>query len=407
MIYNTGFTRNIWMFNEEEKGFGMRGVPSGYICIEVRSGQGNINVMVQNLREARTNGKYHIYLIKVNGDDTCNIQIGTILVNNKGRGQLKWSFDPVNVGGSNQNISNFNGAILLYNEGNKNTIDSQCPMSAFGKEKIRWKDAFKVKIEKELYIKNTEHQAYNTDMNNVGAIPSITEKMENQNKDNDQDLEREQDLEQDQYQERDQYQDAYDHEDYSKAQVEGEEEVEGEFEVEVEGKIEAEVEAEAEAEAEGEVEVESEEEKDKDKTYGRQKKMPDIKKLIRLLDKDFKRGDPFNSRRRDYRWWDINSPVNLVNILEQCGINIPKFFSPSVVMAYFKHRYLVAGVYFNRRRGKEYFICGIPGIFDLDESPFGELCRWVQVERNTKTQEVFGYWITYIDPYTGELLKFN
>jgi len=142
------------------------------------------------------------------------------------------------------------------------------------------------------------------------------------------------------------------------------------------------------------------------RSYYSVKKTPDIIKLIRLLDREFKRCDPFNSRRRDYRWWSINSPVNLVNVLEESGINVPNFFSPSVIMAYFKYRYLIAGVYISRR-GKVFFVCGIPGTYNIDESPFGDMCRWVQAERKSKRYGAFGYWVTYIDPYTGELLKFS
>ena len=138
---------------------------------------------------------------------------------------------------------------------------------------------------------------------------------------------------------------------------------------------------------------------------GVEKTLPDIKLLGDCLDKVFKRCDPFNTRRRDYKWWKIHNPVYLNNVLQYCNIHIPRIFNPSIIMAYYKYRYLIAGIYTSRKRGKEYIVYGIPGTYNIDESPLGDLCRWIQIEGNTPKYGAFGYWIAYIDPDTGELLK--
>lgn len=135
------------------------------------------------------------------------------------------------------------------------------------------------------------------------------------------------------------------------------------------------------------------------------KTYPDINLLENCLDKVFKRCDPFNTRRRDYKWWKIHSPVYLSDVLQYCNIYVPKIFNPSIIMAYYKYRYLIAGIYTSRRRGKEYIVYGIPGTYNIDESPLGDLCKWIQVERTAPKYGAFGYWIAYIDPNTGELIK--
>jgi len=453
---NYRFMRDIWIFNEEEKGFGFGGSPGGYIKIEVHEGKGKIYAMVQNLRETRAKESYDLYLVKIKNQENFNIKIGSISII-KGRGELTWSFDSMNVGGSSQTIIDFNAVVLLYNEENNKNMDAQCPMIAYRKEKVRWKDAFNVKpisnatpinnaklinnatpinngtpINNVLPIRNTNpaiDELYNKyigkietkyslsdSVPEIGSIPSdiiINDVSDSRVFDNNANEDYAQDDEA-----RDNDTDKQETKEiiYPPIDENYEESVEPSTEESVEENIDQDTERNAKQIAEENVEenVEStfqseakSNDQEKNSSYIKRKKTSDISKLIKLLDKEFKRCDPFNSRRRDYRWWNINSPVNLINVLEQCDINVPRFFSPSVVMSYFKYRYLVAGVYISRRRGREYFVCGIPGTHNIDESPFGNLCRWVQVERNNKEYGSFGYWVTYIDPNTGELLKFN
>lgn len=136
-------------------------------------------------------------------------------------------------------------------------------------------------------------------------------------------------------------------------------------------------------------------------------KIPDIDLLSSCFDKAFKRCDPFNTKRQDYKWWKVTSPVHLSNILYYCNIHVPKIFSPPVIMAYYKYRYLITGIYTSRKRNKVYIVHGIPGTHNVDESPLGDLCKWVQTEGNTPRYGSFGYWVAYVDPFTGEFLKLS
>lgn len=130
----------------------------------------------------------------------------------------------------------------------------------------------------------------------------------------------------------------------------------------------------------------------------------DIEKLKISLDKNFERYDPFRTRRRDYSWWKLNSPVQLNNVLYQCNIKTPLLFNPSVMMAHFKYRHLIVGIYTDRMRRREYIVCGIPGVYRVDERPFGDMCRWVQLEGSRPRYGAFGYWLVYIDPKSGKIL---
>lgn len=608
------FMRDIWLFNEKDKGFGFGGAPGGYLRIEVRQGKGKIYAMVQNLREAKPGEYYCLYLLKIEEKDIDSIKIAPITAS-KGRGELTWEFDPISVGGTNLTITNFNAcALVLENERSNNSIiDIQCPIIAYKKEKIRWRDGFSVASMdiaaalRKKHIKNrhnnlsgsgfsndkkianvdvpviedvpaeSEKKALDTEsvtsekpaMNKklpVTERPSIDEfyskysgKVETRyslysqdtasdivdfgmtsldkivghiakdiDKDNnidketnkdvakkiDEETDKEEKIDKDfgkskkvkaeddsrkiendtseriQNEEKDNLQEKKEKQDnvidnsidkstdnsidnsidnsmgnsvdnsvdnsmrddiniefdlgdnYLKSNYSKDDEFLGytydeqyirevlyqktdnEFHNNTEMNETDSVnesrtvddvtttDEETMANEETTVIEESRVKEEstyngKEYSYDKPKKAPDMIKLIRLLDKEFKRCDPFNSRRRDYKWWSINSPVNLVNILEECRVNVPGFFSPSVVMAYFKYRYIVAGVYVSRRKGRIFFVCGIPGTYNVDESPFGDMCRWVQVERKSRENGAFGYWVTYVDPYTGELLRFS
>jgi hypothetical protein len=132
-----------------------------------------------------------------------------------------------------------------------------------------------------------------------------------------------------------------------------------------------------------------------------------MEKFHKSLDSYFEVSDPFRSNRRDYKWWKVNSPVQLNNIFYQCNIKTPLFFNPSVMMAHYKYRHLIVGMYSDKTRRREYIVCGIPGVYGIDDRPFGDMCRWVQVEGNKPKYGAFGYWLVYIDPKTGKFLELN
>lgn len=507
--------RDIWIFNEEDRGFGFEGSPRGYLKIEVRQGKGKVQALIQNLIELKAGQRYDLYLLKIKGEENQNIKIGSIVVN-KGRGELSWEFDPFNVGDSNSIISDFNASVLVVKNEKKDTSKNlQCPLVAYKnkKEKIRWRDVLNsivinnrnivpdtsakedinietnsiidVKIDTttdtevdtatgteidaetntlngnaeakrgknysqdktpangerpivdenlpidEIYSKytgkaETRYSLYSEDLlsNVVLTSPSNATKDISEAIDRTKDEENDEDADdrsisnydntnidedkkpednnenlQDQVQEN-----IYDEQYIRKVLYQDENtdvinHIEHQAEDQDNGK-------DARENKESEIDKNQNNVKKSD-LYDKRKRTPDINRLVKLLDREFKRCDPFNSRRRDYRWWSINSPVNLVNVLEECRINVPSFFNPSVVMAYFKYRYLIAGLYISRRRGREYFVCGIPGTYSIDDSPFGDMCRWVQVERRNRAYGAFGYWVVYVDPNTGELLRFN
>ncbi|HOJ09172.1 MAG TPA: hypothetical protein PK733_01075 [Clostridiales bacterium] len=461
------FKRFVWMLNEEDKGFALKDVPGGYVRIEVRESKGKFYAMVQNLKENRGKDKYSIYIMRHRNSEIYPVKVGNIQVND-GRGLLLWDFDPNYVGGSIYPITDFNMAAVILDGDNYNAGTIQCPLAAYSAGKVKWKEAFEnyVKRKKEAEVaadhskkeksiiiekqktdesgstsEREEHplkEEYEINRNYAEehTIDEILSIVDDANTDNKHEVYSVDDI-------------------YSKytgkveskysftenipgideltcgkiypgcisefnsnsnnreetAQPDTEQPVPDETErtaqPDAEQPVPDETERTAQPDMEQPVQPDIEQTVQDNNIYERKKNKPDINKLVQCFDKEFKRYDPFNVRRRDYKWWKVTSPVNLINLLEQCDINVPRIFNPSIIMSYFKYRYLIAGIFSSRKRGRDYFVCGIPGTHNIDDSPFGNLCRWVQVERNRSKYGAFGYWVAYIDPHTGELLRFS
>ncbi len=133
----------------------------------------------------------------------------------------------------------------------------------------------------------------------------------------------------------------------------------------------------------------------------------DYKGLAECLDRNFLRADPFKVRRRDYRWWRIDDPAHLNNVLLECDIRTSVLFNPNLIMAHHMHKYLIAGIYSDRISLRDYFVCGIPGEWNARDKPFGEYCRWVQTEAGRPGKGFMGYWLVYFDLMSGKYLGFQ
>ncbi len=131
----------------------------------------------------------------------------------------------------------------------------------------------------------------------------------------------------------------------------------------------------------------------------------DLPSLKEELDKSFEGYNPFNVKSKSFRWWKINSPGYLNNILFRNNIKTYLLFNPNVMLAHYKYRYIIFGIRVDKRSGKEYFICGVPGVYSIDENPFGDMGSWSQLEGYRPKYGAFGYWVIRINPRTGKLIK--
>lgn len=140
--------------------------PKGHMNIEVRDGRGKLTLNVDNLKINQDEEKlYKACLVGIDNKNYVDVDLGVIILNDKGKGSLEWRFDPVSVGGTSLSIEKFNNVIVkevdIANENN----DMVIPLSGY----IYKKDGSLVKIMKKQSEKEP-HRKQEIKKQNIEAI---------------------------------------------------------------------------------------------------------------------------------------------------------------------------------------------------------------------------------------------
>ncbi|WIV12304.1 hypothetical protein [Proteiniborus sp. MB09-C3] len=119
--------------------------PKGHMNIEVRDGRGKLTINVDNLKISPDEGKlYKACLVGESNKNYVDVDLGVIVLNDRGKGSIEWKFDPASVGGTSLSIEKFNNVLVkeidMANE-NKEMI---VPLSGY----IYKKDGSLVKLMK-------------------------------------------------------------------------------------------------------------------------------------------------------------------------------------------------------------------------------------------------------------------
>lgn len=387
-ITNNSYFRNFLIFEKEDPGYGNGAEPTGYIKLEGREGKGKLLASLQNLKEDAGRLTYKLFIIHCNDKMAFTVYVGKIPLN-KGRGELKWDYDADNVAGTGIPIFDFNVAVVVVEFNDRENRSLICPLAAYKGEKVGWRgralqdsysDSSKVPDNYERSIQNQE------DYQNLDSYYEV----ENMNTENSHEPESNF---------------KGDISDAGFGNVENVSETKN-IEKHDTSRINENPSNNQQTQAGGISPCED--------CYANKFNNPvnpendlyqDMDKLRRNFDRHFVIFDPFNSKRRDYKWWKVDNPVNLNNMLFQSNIRSPLLFNPVVMMAHFKFRHLAIGIYSDRSKEREYLVCGVPGVFGIDSRPFGDMCKWIQMEGDTHRYGAFGYWIVFIDPKSGKFLS--
>lgn len=464
------YHRSFWILEEEDAGFGVGQQPTGYVKLEEWSGKGKLHFSIQNIADSQPRFSYRLLLIAAGAGRDCVVDVGDVHIT-KNRGELKWEFDPSNVGGKGCRLVDISSAALLtqYSDRNDGIV---CPAAAHKDKKNPWKDAIRT-WKKAAAASPTETTGTNAIARSSkeqitpaaapspsAAEPSIEKSSlppgprvidgaaagrygqhletlvkggPGDGKPVDQELGVEKVLPGERDKAAEKSMDNIDNTEPDSAPqtacsgpvrqslAEGLDMTMPGMDSEQEAFIRDYVarnrecmlnQSDTSLQDIGQKLAEctqcKQEGTDNENQGYRRGPLPcDVTALRENLDQYFEKANPFGSRRSNYVWWKVNSPVYLNNILYQCNIRTPLMFNPKVLMAHFKHKHLLMGLYYDRVRKKEYIVCGIPGVYSVDDRPFGELCRWVQVENRRNRFGAFGYWLVYIDPKEGKFLKVN
>lgn len=424
------YYKNFFILNEEDKGFKDGGNPVGYVKIEAREGKGKLDCHVSNLK--CNNLKYKLYIMKADEREVVPFCLGQI--NFKGReGELKKNIDPSDVGGTGISIEHFNVAAVLVDSSYEDNII--CPLAAYKGEKTEWRN----KLKRSLSMQNnTDNGTKERKDGNFAdnKETSIKDGNKDTNKDANKDTNKDTDGTKENKDNENNSEGKYNKNNNESKIIEGkdtgndkgidnkkdtdkkninnnETSIEGDKKIsEKSVKFERErndmhIEVQKNI-----IENDKEYSDAKSKAAGFDIKAENIieenlKELVEHFDRTFRKIKPFRAERKDYKWWQILNPADLNNIFYKFNIKIPVLFNPLVMMAHFKYKHMIVGLYEDQKEKLQYVVCGIPGLYWVDEKPYGEMCRWAQVEGDKPRYGAFGYWLIYINPATGRILSNN
>ena len=407
------YQRIFFIFSPEDKGFGNGQEPSGYVKIELSEGKGKLLASVQSLREL-DRLLYKLYLIRTTGGIVVPVCVGPIqLLRN--RAELKWDFNPENVANTGFQIKDFNVAAIMGESKDENSSELVCPLAAYRESKVDWRismdrymNSVRENVGKEVQDKQSEVSNSEINTEEVELIEKdISSRFENA-------IHSKYMPSQNAPQIDSTYIGQTAQEEVQRTQEDSLDEPANETPVNSDGRI---IGMEEDTLSRGFCVSHKTQNaagpcencamNNVHNTKGESPKEGDTQELRQYFDKYFEVYDPFRSKRKDYKWWKVGSPVQLNNIMYQCNIKTPLLFNPAVMMAHFKYRHLIVGIYTDQVQKREYVVCGVPGIHRVDDKPFGDLCRWVQVEGNRPRYGAFGYWLVYVDGKSGKLLNIN
>lgn len=142
MTAKKSYNRYFIIFQEEDKGYGIAidKQPTGYTKIETRNGRCKVTVYAQNLVKDR--GPYLCCLIDGSKSPAVIAKLGTITVDETGRGETWWEYREDDVAETGIPVDRFNVAAVVV-EGD----ELKAPLAGYiGRDKISWKDKIKPQV---------------------------------------------------------------------------------------------------------------------------------------------------------------------------------------------------------------------------------------------------------------------
>jgi hypothetical protein len=133
---NNEYKRYFIILQEDDKGYGMSTgkIPTGYVKIEVKNNKVKLNAFIQNVK---LEDRIEYRLILVASGKRLAVDIGKIIIDNSGRGELSYEIESDNVLRSGINIGDFTVAAV--------TSGTDVPLSGYtGRDKLEWKGRYDV-----------------------------------------------------------------------------------------------------------------------------------------------------------------------------------------------------------------------------------------------------------------------
>ena len=144
-MYNRRYDKVFIMLRQELNGFSMGQQPAWGSCImELKNKKGKLFVTVQGLKKLADDRTYEFFVIGGMGTAMRGVSCGNIFVDQYGKGELKWEFDPDEIGQSCFCVEQLHTVALLVKGGYGLTA----PLAGYFKEKVSWQKQFQEEKEK-------------------------------------------------------------------------------------------------------------------------------------------------------------------------------------------------------------------------------------------------------------------
>lgn len=136
MSANNEYKRYFIILQEDDKGYEISPgkIPTGYLKIEAKNGRVKLNAFIQNVK-VEDMAEYRLILVAPGRK--LGVDVGKIIIDTSGRGELYYELESDNVLKSGVNISEFLVAAV--------TSGVSIPLSGYsGRDKIEWKGKYEV-----------------------------------------------------------------------------------------------------------------------------------------------------------------------------------------------------------------------------------------------------------------------
>ncbi|MHB1392116.1 MAG: DUF7922 domain-containing protein [Clostridia bacterium] len=136
MASNNEYKRYFIILQEDDKGYEMSPgkIPTGYVKIEVKNSKVRLNAFIQNVK---IEDRIEYRLILVSTGKKMAVDVGKIIIDSSGRGELSYELESDNVLKSGLGIGDFTVAAV--------TAGTTLPLSGYtGRDKLEWKGKYEI-----------------------------------------------------------------------------------------------------------------------------------------------------------------------------------------------------------------------------------------------------------------------
>lgn len=152
-MYNRRYDKAFVMLKQELGGFSLGQQSAWGSCImELKNKKGRLLFSVQGLKKLTDGRRYEVFIIAGKGNAMRGINCGIMEVDQYGKGELKWEFDPDLIGKSGFCIEEVHTAALIVKGGYGLTV----PLAGYFNEKVAWKKCFKEEQEQKPDLRAAE-----------------------------------------------------------------------------------------------------------------------------------------------------------------------------------------------------------------------------------------------------------